>query len=105
MATIDEIAELRLAVQEPINADPYTDDFLSGLIDAYGIDESTGRIWEAKAASVSKLVDIAEGGSTRKMSQIFTNYSALAARAFAKVDEPAVDPTTIRPRSRKATRA
>jgi hypothetical protein len=104
MATIAQIAELRLAIQEPINAEPYTDDFLSELIDTYGMDDSEGRIWEAKAASVSKLVDISEGGSSRKMSQIFTNYSALAARAYGRGEEPIVDPTAIAPRSRKATR-
>jgi hypothetical protein len=105
MATIEQIAELRNAVQEPANEPPYTDDMLSEMIDTYGMDIAEGKIWEAKAASVSKLVDISEGGSSRKMSQIFTNWSALASRAYQRGEEPAPDATSTRPRSRKATRA
>lgn len=102
MATPDEIALLRQKIQEPNNADPYTDDFLSTLIDTYGIDGAAGQVWEVKAASVAKLVDITEGGSSRKMSQVFTQYTELA-KQYSSKDE--TDPTGYTaPRTRKITR-
>lgn len=103
MATPTEIALLRQKIQEPQNVDPYTDDFLSNLIDQYGMDSAAGQVWEAKAASVAKLVDISEGGSQRKMSQVFTQYSTLADKFNSKSE--AENPTEYTsPRSRKATR-
>lgn len=104
MATLAELAELRIAIQEPNNVEPYTDDFLDAMIDAYGVDGAAGRIWEAKAASVSKLVDISEGGSSRKMSQVFANYKELSDR-YKAADAAGDDGTAYRaPRTRKATR-
>ena len=78
MATPTQIAELREAIQQPDNTAPYTDEFLSALIDAYGLNGAAGRVWRSKASSASTLVDISEGGSSRKNSQIFENWSAIA---------------------------
>lgn len=68
MATTSEIKELRGLVQEPNNAEPWTDDYLSGLIDRYGIRASAQSIWTQKAAERVDLVNISEGGSSRSMS-------------------------------------
>lgn len=104
MATITDVALLRQKIQEPDNVDPYTDDFLSELIDQYGVDSAAGQIWEAKAASVARLVDISEGGSSRKMSQVFTQYSAIADKFNSKTSS-GEDPTGYTaPRTRKITR-
>lgn len=79
MATTQEITELRLEIREPANVAPYTDDFLGEMIDSYGVTESAHKIWINKRNSVSNLVDITEGGSSRKMSQLFDNYNKIVA--------------------------
>lgn len=103
MATPTDIALLRQKIQESANEEPYTDDYLSALIDAYGMDPAAGQIWEIKAAAVARLVDISEGGSSRKMSQVFSNYTALAAQYNGKgsVEDPS---GYTAPRARKITR-
>jgi hypothetical protein len=104
MATTQELAELRLNTKQPLNEEPYTDDFMMGMIDEYGVDGASGKIWRAKAAAVSNLVDVSEGGSSRKMSQVFEQYTknAIGFEASDVVDEG--DSSYRAPRSRKATR-
>lgn len=70
MATVEEIAQLRLMIAEP-DETTYTDEMLSSIIDGYAIEdlplvESAYLIWTQKAASYVELVDISEGGSQRK---------------------------------------
>lgn len=76
MATALEIAELRLNTQI-VGDNTYTDQFLGELIDTYGMTESEHKIWIVKRNQVASLVDISEGGSSRKMSQIFDQYDAI----------------------------
>lgn len=80
MATVEQIAELRLMINQPANVDPWTDDVLGDMIDAASDDLSVaaGKVWRAKAASVAHLVDISEGGSSRKMSDLYKNFIAIA---------------------------
>lgn len=103
MATSLEIAELRAETQELTNAEPYTDTFLGELIDAYGIPESAYRIWKAKRNTVASLVDISEGGSSRKMSQLFDNYDKIV-KGYETAETSIDSPTTYAPRTRKAER-
>lgn len=79
MATPQQIAEVRANTQELENKEPFTDDFIGSLIDTYGVTESEKRIWIAKRNRVAALVDISEGGSSRKNSQIFDQYSKIVA--------------------------
>lgn len=70
MATIDEVAQLRLMVGEPDNS-TYTDAMLGALLDGYAtstlaLSRAARDIWYQKAASYADLVDISEGGSQRK---------------------------------------
>lgn len=70
MATVEQVAQLRLMVAEP-DETTYTDDMLSVLIDSYALTdlplvESAYSVWVQKAASYADLVDISEGGSSRK---------------------------------------
>lgn len=80
MATPQEIVELRLEIQEPNNVAPWTDDFLTGMIDSYGVTEAAHKIWISKRNAVADLVDISEGGSSRKMSQLYENYNKIVLR-------------------------
>jgi len=103
MATLQQIAELRDEIQEPLNQEPYTDDYLGALIDDYGMDEAAHKIWIAKRNAVAALVDISEGGSSRKMSQLFDQYSKIV----ATYEEDPIDPVGTRrpPRTREITRS
>jgi len=100
MATALQILELRNTTQTVDDA-AYTDEFLGALIDAYGMTESERKVWIAKRNQVAALVDISEGGSQRKMSQIFDQYSQIV----AGYDEGAPDPSAaVAPRTREITR-
>lgn len=103
MATALEIAELRAEVQESNNAEPYTDAFLGELVDAHGVSDSAYRIWKAKRNAVASLVDISEGGSSRKMSQLFDNYDKIV-NGYESNGPSIDDPSTYAPRTRKAER-
>lgn len=85
MATEAEIAELRLKTDLPESDPPYTNEFLSALIDAQeSVDGAAGVVWRHKAASYASLVDTSESGSSRKMSQLQEN--ALRMASLADVD-------------------
>lgn len=71
MATVEEIAALRLLVAERIDAEPYTDAGLSERIDAAGdLNTVAAAIWQEKAAKYADLVDTSEGGSSRRMGDL-----------------------------------
>lgn len=70
MATVDQVARLRLLTDLPDDVTPYTDEYLSGLIDAYGMDAAASLLWKEKAAKYAGMVDMTESGSSRKLSQL-----------------------------------
>jgi hypothetical protein len=80
MATAEEIAALRLMIAEPDNVAPYTDLALGSAIDAADGDLNAVacQIWTTKAAGVVGLVDISEGGSSRKMGDLHEQYLTMA---------------------------
>ncbi|QNN98585.1 hypothetical protein SEA_MORTYSMITH_18 [Microbacterium phage MortySmith] len=102
MATPAQIAEVRANTQEYVNVAPYTDEYIGGLIDSYGITETEHKIWIAKRNTVANLVDISEGGSSRKNSQLFEAYNKIV----AGYEEGGVSPSGRRaPRTRAIERA
>ena len=94
MATAEQIAALRLLIAEPNNVAPYTDTALGELID-----EGTGQyviayhIWNQKAAGAAGLVDISEGGSSRKMGDLYEQYLSMAERMRVAAVSPTDPPT------------
>ena len=71
MATPIEIARLRRLIGEPNDVAPWTDAVLSDIIDnAEDLDVAALEVWEAKAASAASMVDTAESGSSRRLSQL-----------------------------------
>lgn len=72
MATPDQIAELRRLINEPTNTEPWTDTVLGVRIDAHTgtLSALAATIWREKAASYAGMVDIKEGNSDRKLSQL-----------------------------------
>jgi|SRR5918994_7434288 hypothetical protein len=71
MATPTEIARLRRLIGEPNDTAPWTDAVLADIIDnSDDLDLAALEVWEAKAASAASLVDTAESGSSRRLSQM-----------------------------------
>jgi hypothetical protein len=77
MASVSDIAEVRLNTAEPTGV-TYDDVLVGSLIDTHGISGACSRIWDAKAASMQKMVDVTEAGSSLAMSQAFKNAQTLA---------------------------
>jgi len=91
MATDAAVAQLRLIVAEPDDAAPYTDSHLKERLDADGnLNTTAFKIWTEKAARAAELVDITEGGSTRKMGDMYEQALGMARHhAGLIVEEPA----------------
>lgn len=92
MATAEEIAALRLLIAEPTQ-DSFTDAQLNDFLDTYGNQYTAAyEVWTLKSASVAALVDISEGGSSRKMGDLYEQYLSMAEqmriRAVSGVNPP-----------------
>ena len=78
MATPEEIARLRLLIGEPTD-ETYTDEVLDTRLDtADDTNKAAYEIWVEKAAAAAELVDISEGGSSRKMGDIYEQALSMA---------------------------
>lgn len=77
MAVIDD---LRYATNEPEGDSNYNDDRLGEiLLEADGsLAAAAAAIWREKAAKASELVDMAEGASSRKLSDLQANALRMA---------------------------
>lgn len=79
MASVADIAALRLLIAEP-DVETYTDAMLGAEIDADDgdLNKAAFNIWTQKAARSAELVDISEGGSSRKMGDIYEQALSMA---------------------------
>lgn len=102
-ATLEQIAELRTLVDEPTE-DPYTNAILGTLIDASegNLTVAARTVWVQKAARLSRLVDIREGNSDRKLSQLQKQALLMVERFTVDVEEAA--PTRRGSRTRRIDR-
>lgn len=71
MANPADVARLRRLTDEP-TAEVYSSLALSSMIDGWdgSIEAAAAEVWREKAARYSGLVDMSEGSSTRKLSQL-----------------------------------
>lgn len=103
MATAEQITTLRRMIDDPAGADQiYSDLSLSALIDqAEGdLDATAAELWQEKAASFSRLVDVSEAGSSRKMSDLYKNALTMAKHYQERVQVVSADlsgRTRVRP--------
>lgn len=96
MATAIQIARLREYIAEPTSVDPYTDAQLSLIIDQEGTPEAAAyRVWTAKGAKTSTLVDVSEGGSSRKLGSLAAQAFSMAERFRPWVTTPADQVVTV----------
>jgi len=71
MAEMTDILRLRRMVGELTDAEPWTDQVLSDMIDSVDdLNQAALEIWEAKAAASAAYVDTTESGSSRRLSQV-----------------------------------
>lgn len=88
MATAEEIASFRLLIDEPDDAMPYTDAILGERLDTATSPEALAAgVWREKAATYSTMVNVAESGSSRNLSDLHKN--ALAMAEHFKANDPA----------------
>lgn len=89
MATAEQIASLRLLIAETDDAEPYTDANLNARIDgAIGdLNLVAYAVWEEKAAATAGLPDTSEGGSSRKMGDLYEQALKMAAWFKDKLEE------------------
>jgi hypothetical protein len=78
MATIIQIAQFRRMTGLTENVEPYTDTYISNIIDELGFETAAASVWREKAASAAGLVDMTESGSTRRLSQLYSQYLAMS---------------------------
>jgi hypothetical protein len=80
MADAVTIADLRRLINEADDVEPWTDVYLSSRIDLWTgtINGLAATIWREKAAEYSELVDIQEGSSNRKLSQMYAQALKMA---------------------------
>lgn len=105
MATSEETLALRLLIAESTEA-TYTDEALAARIDAAGsLDLVAYEIWTEKAAKASSLVDISEGGSSRKMGDLQEQALRMAATFAARVNTGTTPPGGGRTQVSRLTRA
>lgn len=105
MATESDVTTVREFVNEPTNANGWTDDRIKAIVDANDGDlrAAAADIWTSKASSFSMLVDVSENGSSRKMSDIHKNALAMA-RQFRSESIDLQIATIGRPRTRAIVR-
>lgn len=98
MATPADIAALRLLIAEPDDG-TYTDAVLAARLDA-GVNEYAvaSDIWTEKAAAAAGLVDMSEGGSTRKMGDVYAQMLKMASEMSSRANaaDPPVGSTGVR---------
>lgn len=107
MATTSEIAFVRDLIGEPDDSNGWTDDRISQFIDGTkSLNLAAADIWGAKATSYSKMVDISESGSSRKMSGLLDNALKLqkSLREGEVAEDNDIDPLANRPRTRAIIR-
>lgn len=89
MSTPAQVALLRKLINEP-TTDNYTDVELGDLIDSLdgSVQFTAGSLWQQKAAKYASMIDVQEGNSVRKMSQLYQQALKMAAQFNPDALEP-----------------
>lgn len=101
MATSDEIQDVKDMLGPDAAAEGWDDARIDSELDAGRRPNLIARdFWENRMAKTSTLANVSESGSSRQLSQLFTNAQSLAAyyRGAAAADDPKNQPSaTCRP--------
>lgn len=93
MATTEQIAELRSLINDTTEPYEYDAPLLSSKIDQAGGDvrKAAGTVWAQRASAYAGLVDVTEGSSSRKNSQLYKQALDMA-KYYG--EDPAATPET-----------
>ena len=80
MASEADVTEVRLNTAVAEDDETFTQDYISGLIDAGDVASATLTIWKQKAAKYASLVDVTEAGASHKFSDMFKAAEAMIKR-------------------------
>lgn len=101
MATTLEILTLRQLIGDETEPLQFTDADLSAHIDANGsVGAAAGVVWSIKAARLADLVDVTEGSSSRKLSQLQKQALDMAAHYGSDASTATAGRSGTRPISR-----
>jgi hypothetical protein len=105
VATSDQIAELRRLINEP-DESVYSDIVLAARLDEEGstINGTASSIWREKAATYASLIDVQEGNSNRKLSQLQVNALKMAEAVLVGDSGEAITGTSRPARTRQIER-
>lgn len=92
VATEDEIAQLRRLTGLAVDDATYTDEVLGTYIDNLGLLPAAAVIWRERAASVAGLVDVTESGSSRKLSQLYSQFLKMGEGLTPEDDDDTTEP-------------
>lgn len=80
MATEAEIQTVRVNTNTVDDTETYSDTAIGALVDELGgVEAASAAVWRQKAAAAAELVDVSEAGSSRKLSDLHKNATAMAA--------------------------
>jgi len=104
MATPEDVSTLREMIHEP-NSTPYSNDYLSGVIESTSsLVKAAEIMWTRKAARFADLVDVREGASARSLGDLH-KQALLMAKTYGDQSDEATGgdrPTSVRPIARRA---
>lgn len=85
---IVEVLKLRELGAIPVDDTRYTDEVLWALIleNSGSVNLAASTIWRRKAAAYAELVDVSEGSSTRKLSQLHRQAIDMATSLGGEID-------------------
>ncbi len=76
-----EVSLLRQMTDLADGTDPYTDEKMLEHVTREGsVEQAAAYLWRVKAASFANLVDMTEGASSRKLSQLHEHALTMAAK-------------------------
>lgn len=100
MASQADIDTVRFNTSEqPKEESAYSDEYIGGLVDNYGVDVASATIWHQKASDYAELVDVSEAGSSHKFSDLHKNALTMA-RSYLDKEKAAEELILGRPRAR-----
>lgn len=79
--TVTEYTDMKLGERLALSRDP------DG---SFNVDRAAAQLWTAKAATFAELVDVDEGGSSRKLGSLHKNAMAMAAHYGTKAESAVV---------------
>lgn len=94
MATTEEIAQLRSFIDDTATPQEYDAGALSGYITAADGDvrKAASLVWTTRASRYAGLVDVTEGSSSRKNSQLYKQALDMA-KVYGAEDVTTTEPT------------